>query len=102
MIDWGEMLVALNISNTNAQIVRLQRQSATASHIAKMLSVYRARLTESWSGVEMEFFCEVIDAQIRESETLAEESNRLCQDIVRAKKKVLEKEAAIAATSDST
>jgi hypothetical protein len=96
------MPVALNTSSTNAQIVQLQRQSATASHIAKLLSEYKARLTESWSGVETDYFCGVIEAQIRECENLAEESNRLCQDIVRAMEEILTKETAIAATSDPT
>lgn len=96
------MFVALNISNTNSQIVQLQRQSATASYVAKMLASYETRLIGSWSGVEMECFCEVIRTQIRECENLAEESDRLCQDIVRAMEEILEKEATIVATPDST
>lgn len=96
------MPVAMNTSSTNAQITQLQRQSAAASHVAKMLVSYETRLIGSWSGVEMEFFCEVIRTQIRECENLAEESDHLCQDIVRAMEEILEREATIAATPDST
>lgn len=94
--------MALNILNANTQITQLQRQSASVSHIAKMLSLYETRLIGSWSGVETYFFCEVIRTQIRECENLTEESDRLCRDIARAMQKILKGETVAAETSDST
>lgn len=92
--------MALNVSSVSVQIALLQRQSATASHTARMLSTYKAELIRSWSGVEMSFFCSVIDKQILECENLTGELDCLCRDLARTMQEILEKETA-AAASDS-
>lgn len=94
--------MASNASNTYSQITQLQRQSASVSHIAKMLASYETGLIGSWSGVEMDFFCEVVRTQIRECENLAEESDHLCRDIVQAMQEILKEQTAVTETSSPT
>ena len=86
--------MALNLSRANAQVALLKRQSAAASHTARLLSAYKAELSRAWSGVEVDCLIKSIDAQIRACEKLSGESDALCRDMVRAMEEILREETA--------
>lgn len=86
--------MALNITETNAQIALLKRQSAAASHAVRLLSLYKAELTRFWSGIETDYLIKTIDTQIRSCEKLSGWADTLCCDIVQAIEETLSEEDA--------
>lgn len=86
------MPVALNITEVNAQIALLKRQSAAASHTARFLSLYKAELMRFWSGIETDYLIKTVDAQIRSCEKLSDWADTLCRDIAQAVKDILSEE----------
>ena len=78
--------MALNISEVDMQVTLIQRQSAVASHVARLLSLYKSELLHFWSGEEVDCLRRVLEAQSRDCEKLNEELSLLCSDIVRAVK----------------
>lgn len=80
--------MALNILEVNAQVALLQQQSAAASHTARLLSLYKLELLHFWSGEEVDCLCRVLEAQLRDCETLYEELYSLCSDMVLAVKSI--------------
>ena len=44
----------MNISEINVHETLLQQQSAEASHVARLLSLYKSELPYFWSGEEVE------------------------------------------------
>lgn len=86
--------MALNISEVNKQVTLLQQQSAEASHVARLLSLYKSELPHFWSGDEVEILCRVLEAQQRDCEKLYEELSSLCTDIVQAVKSIQNQDSA--------
>lgn len=80
--------MALNISEVDMQVTLLQRQSAVASHVAQILSLYKLELLHFWSGEEVDCLRRVLEEQSRDCEKLYEELSLLCSDIVRAVKSI--------------
>lgn len=78
--------MSLNISEINVHVTLLQQQSAEASHVARLLSLYKSELPYFWSGEEVEILCRVLEAQRRDCEKLYGELSLLCSDIVQAVK----------------
>lgn len=85
--------MALNISSANAQIRRLKQQSAAASHCARSLLAYKEQLNCSWSGIEVDYLCKVIDQQIRKCETLSADLDRLSRSMAQAVEDILLEES---------
>ena len=80
--------MSLNISEINVHVTLLQQQSAEASHVARLLSLYKSELPYFWSGEEVEILCRVLEAQRRDCEKLYGELSLLCSDIVQAVKSI--------------
>lgn len=80
--------MSLNISEVNVQVTLLQQQSAEASHVARLLSLYKSELLHFWSGEEVEILCRVLETQQQDCEKLCGELSSLCSDIVQAVKSI--------------
>ena len=80
--------MSLNISEINMQLTLLQQQSAVASHVARLLSLYKSELRHFWSGQEVDCFYRVLETQCRDCEKLYGELSALCSDIVQAVKSI--------------
>lgn len=87
MVGGGDA-VSLNISDVNVQVTLLQQQSATASHVARLLSLYKSELLHFWSGEEVEILCRVLERQQQDCEKLYGELSSLCSDTVQAVKSI--------------